>query len=124
MNKANVSSSSPANEEIKPQSKRLRYIKIFVLLFILFACAIYPILKIRWALNRVESFCSQVTIGMSVQGLEVKAKKLGLNVLRFKADGSRSAKITAWEGWTFARWYCVIEHTDGKVVGKENYFID
>lgn len=113
-----------SDESIKPQRKRLRYIKIFVPLFILLACAIYPILKIRWAHNRVESFCAQVTIGMSVHGLEAKAKKLGLKVSRFKANGSRLTKLTAWEGWAFARWFCVIDHTDGKVVSKETYFLD
>lgn len=124
MNKANVSSSSPANEEIKPQSNRLRHIKIFVLLLILFASVAYPILKIRFAHNQVESFCMQVTIGMSVHGLEEKAKELGLKVLKFKADSSHPAEITVWEGWAFARWNCVIEHINGKVVGKKTYFLD
>lgn len=124
MNQANISSSSHAKDEEKPQRKSLRWIKTFVLLLILLTCVIYPMLKIRWAHNQIESFCMEVTIGTPVHGLEEKAKERGLKVLKFKANGSRPAKIIVLEGWAFARWNCVIEHINGGVVGKETYFLD
>jgi hypothetical protein len=124
MNKANNSSSSYAQDEEKPQPESLRWIKTFVLLLILLACVVYPMLKIRWAHNQVESFCMAVPIGTPVHGLEEKAKERGLKILKFKADSSHPAKITVWEGWAFARWNCVIEHVNGKVVGKKIFFLD
>ncbi len=124
MNKANISSSLHAKDEEKPQCKSLRWIKTLALLLILLACVLYPMLKIRWAHNQVESFCMEVTIGAPIHGLEEKAKERGLKVLKFKADSSHPAEITVWEGWAFARWNCVIEHINGKVVGKKTYFLD
>ncbi|MCK4820083.1 hypothetical protein KA005_30235 [bacterium] len=124
MNKSNPSSTSSPGDVINPQPKRLRWIKTFGVLFILFACTFYPILKIRCAHNQVKSFCAQAAIGMPVQGLEAKAEELGLKILLFKADGSRPARITVWKGWAFARWFCEIEHANGKVVRKETYFLD
>ena len=124
MNKGNISSSSHAKDEVKPQRKGLRWIKTFVLLLILLACFIYPMLKIRWAHNQIESFCMEVTIGTPIHGLEEKAKERGLKVLKFNADSYHPAEITVWEGWAFARWNCIIEHINGKVVGKKTNFLD
>jgi hypothetical protein len=124
MNKDNIYSSSPANEVVKPRRKRLKWIKIFVPLLILLFCIIYPMLKMRWAHNQVESFCMEVAIGMPIHGLEEKAKERGLKVFKFEANGSRPAIMTVWEGWAFARWFCEIEHTNGKVVSKKNVFLD
>jgi len=98
--------------------------KVIVPLLILIAFAVYPILKIRWAHRQVESFCAQVAIGMPVQGLEGKAKGLGLKVKVFKPAGSRPARMVVWGGWAFARWFCEVEHVNGKVVSKEISFLD
>ncbi len=124
MNKSNPSSTPIKDNIINHHRKRIRLIKIFVLLLILIAFAIYPILKIRSAHKQVESFCAQVAIDMPVQGLEARAEELGLKVKLFKAVGSRPSKIIVWEGWAFARWFCEIEHVNGKVVSKESFFLD
>ena len=124
MNKDKTSPSSPGNEVVKPQRKRFKWIKTFVPLLILLFCVIYPMLKIRWAHNQVESFCMEVAIGMPIHGLEEKAKERSLKIIKFKANGSDPAKMTVWEGWAFARWFCDIEHTNGKVVSKKTVSLD
>ncbi len=124
MNKDNISSSSPGNEVVKPQRKRLKWIKTFLPLLILLFCIIYPMFKIMWAHNQVESFCMEIAIGMPIHGLEEKAKERSLRVRKIKANGSRQARMTVWEGWAFARWFCDIEHTNGKVVSKKTIFLD
>jgi hypothetical protein len=44
--------------------------------------------------------------------------------ISFEANGSDPAKIIVWGGWAFARWFCNIEHTNGKVVGKNTTSLD
>jgi hypothetical protein len=108
----------------KPQRKSLKWIKIFVPLLILLFCVVYPMLKMRWVHNQVESFCMEVAIGMPILGLEEKAKERSLKILKFEANGSRPARMTVWEGWAFARWFCEIEHANGKVVSKKTALLD
>ncbi len=124
MNKDNISSPSPGNDVVKSQRRRLKWIKTFVPLLILLFCIIYPMLKMRWAHNQVESFCMEVAIGTPIYGLEEKAMEGSLEVISFEANGSVPAKITVWGGWAFARWFCDIEHTNGKVVGKKTISLD
>ena len=66
----------------------------------------------------------EVSIGAPIHGFEEKAKKRGLKLLKFKADGSHPAEIIVLEGWAFARWNCAIEHINGKIAGKKTYFLD
>ena len=47
-----------------------------------------------------------------------------MKVIKFEANGSDPAKMTVWGGWAFARWFCDIEHTNGKVSSKNNIFLD
>ncbi len=126
MNKDTISPSSPGNEVVKPQRKRFKRIMIFVPLplLILQFCVVYPMFKIRSAHKKVESFCMEVAIGMPIHGLEDKAKERSLKVIKFEANGSDPAKIIVWGGWAFARWFCNIEHTNGKVVSKNNISLD
>jgi len=63
-----------------------------VILLILIVCALYPVFKIQWAKNKVESFCSRIAVGMTVQGLEERAKDFGLNVKMFKENDTQRAK--------------------------------
>ncbi|UCE74235.1 MAG: hypothetical protein JSV56_00640 [Methanomassiliicoccales archaeon] len=91
---------------------------------ILIICALYPLFKVRWAKNQVESFCSRIAAGRIVQGLEQRAKDFGLKVKMFKGNDTQRAKIIVWDGWVFARWFCEIEHVNGKVVNKETFFLD
>jgi hypothetical protein len=109
---------------VKPQRKRSKWIIVFVPLLILLFCIIYPMLKMRWARNQVELFCMEVAIGMPIYGLEEKAMEGSLEVISDEANGSEPAKIIVWGGWAFARWFCNIEHTNGKVVGKKTIFLD
>ena len=126
MNKDNISPSSPDNEVVKPQRKRFKRIMIFVplpLLILLFPF-ISPMFKIRSAHKKVESFCMEVAIGMPIHGIEEKAKERSLEVIKSEANGSDPAKIIVWGGWAFARRFCNIEHTNGKVVSKHNISLD
>ncbi len=77
----------------------------------------YPWSKAHSAYERVRSFSELVVNGMPVQGLEEKAGELGLNVLSLNRPPS--GKIVIWSGWLFAKWYCEIEHEDGKCIRKE-----
>lgn len=95
-----------------------------MILLILIICALYPVFKIRWAKNKVESFCSRIAVGMTVQGLEERARDFGLKVRVFKGHDTRRTKIIVWDGWVFARWFCEIEHVNGKVVNKDTFFLD
>jgi len=61
---------------------------------------------------------------MTVQGLEQRAKDFGLKVIMSKENDTQRAKIIVWDGWVFARWFCEIEHVNGKVVNKETFFLD
>jgi hypothetical protein len=121
------------SEELKPNtetntatkpSKRHAWKKPLLIFLILIICAIYPVVKIRWAKNRVKDFCSHISIGMRVQGLEQRAKDYGLKVKTFKGSDSQSPRIIVWEGWAFARWFCEIEHSNGKVVHKKAFSLD
>lgn len=90
----------------------------------------YPSLKIQWAKHQAESLCAEAVIGGPVEGLEAKARDLGLRVISQPAGwytdpkNPPPARISAWEGWIFARWFCDIEHADGKVIQKHTFYLD
>lgn len=124
MNRSNISKPyAESNSENLPDN-RSRWKKIIIIFLILIIGALYFVVKIRWAKNRVENFSSRISIGMTVQGLEQRAKDYGLKVKTFKGNDSQPAKIIVWEGWAFARWFCEIEHLNGKVIHKEVFFLD
>ena len=124
MNRSSLSKPyAESNSETQPDN-RFRWKKIIIIFLILIIGALYPVVKIRWAKNRVENFNSRISIGMTVQGLEQRAKDYGLKVKTFKGNDSQPAKIIVWEGWAFARWFCEIEHLNGKVIHKEVFFLD
>ena len=124
MDSSEESKTNNENNSAATHRKRYAWKKIFFIFLILLICIIYPVLKIRWAKNKVESFCSHISIGISIQGLEQRAKDYGLNVKTFKGSDSQAPKILVWEGWAFARWFCEIEHLNGKVVHKETFSLD
>ena len=47
-----------------------------------------------------------------------------MKVIKFEANGSDPVKMRVWDGWAFARWFCNIEHTNGKVVSKKTISLD
>ena len=104
--------------------KSRRWISVLVVLLVLIICALYPVLKIRLAKNKVESFCSRIIVGMTVQGLEERARDYGLKVKMSNGNDAQGAKIIVWDGWVFARWFCEIECVNGKVVKKATFFLD
>jgi hypothetical protein len=124
MNRSNISKPyAESNSENQPDN-RSRWKKIIIIFLILIIGALYSVVKIRCTKNRVENFSSRISIGMTVQGLEQRAKDYGLKVKTFKGNDSQPAKIIVWEGWAFARWFCGIEHLNGKVIHKEVFFLD
>lgn len=100
-----------------------------ILLALIVGLVVYPAWKIGAARSRAEALCAAAVVGGSVASLRAKAEDLGLAVwsspARTESDGKLSpAMITGWSGWMFARWFCTIEHGDGKVLAKRTYFLD
>lgn len=112
------------NNSIAEHPKNFPWKKSFVIFLIILICVAYPILKMIWTKNKVENFCSHISIGMAVQGLEGKAKDYGLKVIVHNGIDSHPAEIIVWEGWAYARWFCEIEISNGKVVHKGVFFLD
>ena len=112
------SNSKSANRKSPSWLKRILILAFFL------ACVLYPVIKIQWAKRQVQTYCSQVTIGMHIDGLEEKARELRLEVRSSEARGSDPARIMVWQGWAFARWFCKVEHINGKVVHKSSFFLD
>jgi hypothetical protein len=104
--------------------KSRRWISVLVVLLVLIICALYPVFKMRLAKNKVESFCSRIAVGMTVQGLEERARDFGLNIRMSEGNDTQGARIIVWDGWAFARWFCEIECVNGKVVKKGTFFLD
>ena len=83
---------SNPNKETNRATKPLRrraWKKPFLIFLILIICASYPKVKIRWAKHGVQDFCSHISIGMSVQGLEQRAKDCGLKGCYLSIKGLR-----------------------------------
>jgi hypothetical protein len=100
-----------------------------ILLALVVGLVVYPGWKIGAARSRAETLCAAAVVGGPVTRLHAKAEDLGLAVwsspARTEPDGKlRPASITGWSGWMYARWFCTIEHGDGKVLGKRTYFLD
>jgi hypothetical protein len=98
------------------------------ILFILVVClTVVPAWKIGVAQSRAEALCAAAVVGGPVAGLHAKGQDLGLAIrsspARSGAEG-RPAQITGMSGWIFARWFCTVEHADGKVLSKRTYFLD
>jgi len=99
-------------------------------LFLLLGLIGYPPLKIRWAKHQVELFCAHAVVGGPIDGLADYAKGLGLEVRSLPAgwDGDpknpSEARIVAWEGFSFGRWFCDLDHTDGKIIRKQISYLD
>ena len=124
MNPSEESKSNAEINSIAKPTKNFPWKKILIIFLIILIFVIYPILKMRWARNKVAKFCSHVSIGMTVQGLAERAKDYALKVKIIEGSDSHPAKIIVWEGWAFARWFCEIEYSKEKVIKKEVIFLD
>ena len=115
------------DEQAPQKSRKSRVLFIIVTLIV---CAILlPSVLMLLAKNRVHRFCQQIEIGQSVEGLEERAKQAGLEVTHrpplAKTEGQRTpGRLTAGDGWMYARWFCDIKYEDDKVVSKEVFFLD
>ena len=112
-----------SRDDTRKPSRRLRTL---LLVFILIACCIYPFAKIRWAHNRVDTFSNGITVGMPVEVgmLEARAKELDLKTSFGKENREVPSRFLAWEGWAFARWFCEVEFSQGRVLTKKVFFLD
>jgi hypothetical protein len=101
-----------------------KYMWLIVVGVLIVAFALWGFIKTHWVKATVNEFCSEVVIGASIEGLEEKAKDMGLQVRHRMKLGDENAAIIAWEGWIFARWFCDVQHQDNKVVSKDCFFLD
>lgn len=97
---------------------------------VLLLCAIlFPSLLMALAQNRVGRFCQEIEIGQSIEGLKERASKMGLNVTHRpplpKSEGdSIQGRLTVWDGWMYARWFCDLRYENDQVVSKDTFFLD
>ena len=113
----------------KPPRKRVwRRVAIIFGVLVVFAILL-PSLLMALAKNRVNRFCQEIEIGQSIQGLEKHAHEAGLEVTHRpplpQTEGkSTPGRLTAWDGWMYARWFCDLKYEDDKVFSKEIFFLD
>jgi hypothetical protein len=112
----------------KPRSRAWRP-AVFIVVTLVVCGILFPSVLMLVAKNRVESFCQQIEIGHEITGLEESAKKAGLEVTHrpplATTEGQRTpGRLTAWDGWMYARWFCDLKYEDDKVVSKEVFFLD
>jgi hypothetical protein len=112
----------------KPRSRAWRP-AVFIIVALVVCAILLPSILMALAESRVNGFCQQIEIGRSIQGLEERARQAGLEVdhrppLPKTAGQSTPGRLTAWDGWMYARWFCDIRYEDEKVVSKEVFFLD
>ena len=111
-----------------PRSRVWRRIAIIFGVLVVFAILL-PSLLMALAENRVNRFCQEIEIGQAIEGLEKRANEAGLNVTHRpplpKTEGQTTpGRLTAWDGWMYARWFCDLKYQDDQVVSKELFFLD
>jgi hypothetical protein len=89
----------------------------------------YPAWTISVGRSRAEALCAAATVGKPVAKIQAKAQKSGLTVFSTAArsgpDGRvLPAQIIGIGTWSFARWFCLIEHVDGKIQNKRVDVLD
>jgi hypothetical protein len=115
----------------EPRAPRFRAWRWALIVFgvLLVGAILLPSLLMVLAENRVNRFCQEIEIGQSIEGLEKRAFEMGLNVthrppLLKTGEDPIQGRLTAWDGWMYARWFCDIKYEDDKVVFKEVFFLD
>jgi len=89
----------------------------------------YPAWTISIGRSRAEALCAAATVGKPVAKIQAKAHESGLTVISTAArtgpDGRLlPAQIIGMGGWSVARWFCMIEHVDGKIQNKRVDVLD
>ncbi|MFL5813329.1 MAG: hypothetical protein ACJ763_07100 [Bdellovibrionia bacterium] len=104
------------------------YKSLGILLVIGLLLIAYPEWKISKAKKLTEQLCAAAPVGGSSDGIEEKARELGL---RTSVGASTEEKklpgemtIMAWEGFVFGRYYCTINYANGKVTKSWVAFVD
>jgi hypothetical protein len=117
-------------EQVPKPPRKSVWRRVAFIVSALAVCAILlPSLLMALAQNRVNRFCQQIEIGQSIRGLEKLAKEAGLEVTHRpplpRTEGQRTpGRLTAWDGWMYARWFCDLKYEDEKVLSKEMFFLD
>jgi hypothetical protein len=65
-----------------------------------------------------QRVCSEIHTGDSIALIVAKSKDMGLRIK------NRSAKIIISEGFAFGRYFCDIEHENGKATKKKFILLD
>jgi len=73
--------------------------------------------------SRAEALCAAARVGKSIAKIDAKARDSGLTIVatpaRMGADGQvLPAQMIGMGGRSFARWFCMIEHADGRIVNR------
>lgn len=99
--------------------------KIVIALVIIVLIAYVP-WKLQQAKKSIHDFSQRISIGMSVEEAESLAKQAKLPVRRspVKNDKPDILILTVWDGWAYAKWFCILTCEKRKVVKKEIKFID
>jgi hypothetical protein len=102
---------------------------IVLALVIVIAAMGYPAWMISVGRSRAEALCAAATVGKSVAKIQTKAHESGLTIVSAPArtgpDGKvLPAQIIGMGGWSFARWFCMIEHADGRILNKRVDVLD
>jgi hypothetical protein len=86
------------------------------------------VVKIGWAKQQTHALCAGIVVGEPVEELTAKARRRGLVVWSSPEgkdiDGRpRPAMLMAWEGVAFGRWFCDVEHAQGRVLSRRTAFL-
>jgi hypothetical protein len=112
----------------KPRSRAWRP-AVFIVVALVVCGILLPSALMLLAKSRVEGFCAEITVGQEFAGLEERAKQAGLETAHRpplpRTEGqSTQGRLSAWDGWMYARWFCDIKYEDDKVVSKEIFVLD
>jgi len=96
-------------------------VKIGLILLGIVLFAGYAGAKLGWAERQAERVCTEAAPGAAVDRVRERAQRLGLlvgSVPESKHEGKarQPARVMAFEGVAFDRWFCNVEHESGKVV--------
>jgi hypothetical protein len=98
-------------------------------LVVLIAVSGHPAWMISLGRSRAEALCAAARVGKPVAKIEAKAQESGLTILNAPArtgpDGRVvPAQIVGIGGWSPARWFCMIEHADGRILNRRVDVLD
>lgn len=94
------------------------------LLLVLFLLVASMAVKVGWAKQQTQALCAEVSIAAPVAEVAARGRDRGLIVWSMEARAGEPAQVTAWEGFVFLRWFCTVEHRDGRVQSKHTFSLD